>query len=665
VTDALGPLSFPVFALAAVLLARAMRSGTVEAVLAGFLALIAEVVAVGTLLSALGLLASPGAWLAGAAVILAVAAGIERVTRTRAAPGEDARLPPLREVARFVRRSPGELGIALRLLAGTATAALVLTLAVGLGAPPHGWDAMSFHLARAAYYLQHGMTAAFPANYWAQVVHPKNSALLHVYALVAANRRDEFVFLWATAAWIASALAVYGIARRAGAPREHAAIGALVYSLLTTALMQANTATNDGLIAALLATCVTFLAAHARCPARPAARRRIAAAGVAFALALGMKATVLLALPAVVGLAAYFVFAKRDDVGRRPARWVFLVFSWAVALACFTAPAGYVENWKQFGHPVFPPKVRAEFAVRGSGAAAVLRGGAKNVLRYGAEFLTLDGMPMLAPFERAQRVLRAAPRAALSRVGIDLEDGEGTRFPFAYDKPPVAHEDYSYFGVLGFALLVPATLAATLRARRRDPAWALAACALVYVLSVAFLNPFDPYRGRHFLFAGVLSAAAFALVLPELGRAARASVLVLAALGCFSAGTAILFRINGAVLPLAGEHRDERSIFTFDRIGAQTRNNPAWERPIRAFDALVPARAAVAVALPQDHFEYPLFGDRLTRTLDPVAPFLGGPRDIPARDGYLLYAIGLADRRPTDLPLGAGWFLRDLAKGRR
>ena len=56
---------------------------------------------------------------------------------------------------------------------------------------PHQWDSLTYHIARVAYFLQHGNIHPFPANYWAQTVHPKVSAILNAYLFMASSRNEH------------------------------------------------------------------------------------------------------------------------------------------------------------------------------------------------------------------------------------------------------------------------------------------------------------------------------------------------------------------------------------------------------------------------------------------------------------------------------------------
>ena len=80
------------------------------------------------------------------------------------------------------------------------------------------------------------------------------------------------------------------------------------------------------------------------------------------------------------------------------------------------------------------------------------------------------------------------------------------------------------------------------------------------------------------------------------------------------------------------------------------------------FERLVPARARVATALTPGTFEYPLFGERLTRILIPVNPFWTASRPIPIDTDFLVFSDALIEPHPGDIYLdeqyGSKYYLR-------
>ena len=643
-------------ALAAVLWTSAGLSGgvllaprrAVEACLAVAGSIALGVVSTAYVLSALGALGSAEAWLAGAlawAGVLGVWAGARR---GRAGAREFARAlaPP-----RPVRSDPFATAL-LAVMAATAVVLFGCNAALGTLAAPGNWDGMTYHLARAAYAVQTGSFAPFGANYWAQQVHPKNSAALLVAALTLGGKTERLVALPQLVAYVVCGLEVYGLGRLAGLSRAEALFGALAFGLLVEPLMEAATVQNDLVLAAAFGAALYFLALFGE------TRRwaHAAASALAVGFGLGVKAAFALVVPLV---AAFAVFVMWRAGGWRVAGRAAALF--AVVAGAMVLPVGYVSNVQRFGHPVGPESVRAEHAFEAMPAGAWLRLAATNAVRFALDFVELDGIPETAPVVHdALGVPKRAVGAVAAAVGLDPAGAAGTREPFAY-QAPYRHEDFSGWGVLGFLLVWPAVWVALLRRATPPVLRVLAGLAVAFVLVQAAAGPYDPWRGRYFIACAVVAAPACGPVVRARSWWGRGAVVAVVALGAALSVAAVLLRSTQpmvAVGPL-------QSVWSKTRTEQLASSRMELIGPLARFERLVPPGATVALALPLDSYEYPYFGAGLTRRLLPVRPFDGPVPPVPAAAGYLLYQRGEAAFRAGDVPLGADLYLRRLAPAGR
>lgn len=515
---------------------------------------------------------------------------------------------------------------------------------------PHNWDSMTYHLARMAYYLQEGSLANYGANYWAQVTHPKNATVWLIFTYLASGRNENLTQIVQFAAYSVAVASVYGIARRMGCRRYASLFAAAVFALLTENLMQAITTQNDMLLTAFAGCAVYGVMAFRE----RRQRRYLALAGLAIGIALGIKSSALLVMPCIAIVALYALWnpAMRR---RLPGDVGALTAASLAGVALFALPAGYIENWQVYGHPIGPAYVRQLHAFEGASPGYMLEHGVNNLLRFGFEFLSLDGMPAFGDVYAAQQALRDWPRQLTLALGFDLEMTEATRAPFSYAKPPYAHEDMSYWGVFGFGLVLPLVTLALAGVIRAPAARVLAAGFALFALAQAFSGPYDPWRGRYFTIAGIFATPVVAV---WLGRPhhwlAKALLTAIVMLGCFSGLSAVLGRMNS--MP--------EEVYRMDRVAQLTRNRRAYTEPVCRFEQLVPPDATVAVFFGEDMFEYPLFGEGLTRRLIPVNPFGLEPRPIPPDADFLIYSAHLyADRQAGDVHLGEDWYLRRLGEG--
>ncbi len=286
-----------------------------------------------------------------------------------------------------------------------------------------------------------------------------------------------------------SVLAVYGIASRIGFDRRHAAFGALVFATLPVVAMQAPTALNDLVVAALVATTVFFVLGRSRAD--------LALACVSAAVLVGTKVTALIAAPVIVAIA---VLVHR---GRRLA--ALLVAGMAAAVV---GGAWYAVNLDQgtgalgtSGEMVGAQDGLVRIVARASRYAVetVEAPGAfgrnKDLYLVGAAVIALVvwllrgrwSTAVVAGCLAALPVLTLRAEHGLHRVywnGWELVGfDEATRYGTIRD-PTIASNLQSWYGPLGVSLCVAASIVVTRRAYRGNLPWV---AAILSVAPIAFL----------------------------------------------------------------------------------------------------------------------------------------------------------------------------------
>jgi hypothetical protein len=541
-------------------------------------------------------------------------------------------------------------------LGGTVVIVAGLDLFTLLRCAPQNWDSMACHLARVGYYFQHGSLATYPANYWAQVMHPRNHPILLLFAFLTGG--ENFTQFVQFLAYLMVGVCVVGIAGRLGVGRRPAALAGLLALLLVEAIMESTTTQNDLLIAAYTGVAVYSLASFRQ----TRGRRYLWLAALAVGLMMGVKGSAFLTFPslALAALAALRPGPGWD--GRQSFRATAeLAAAGALAVGLLVLPSGYLENWRLYGHPLGPAEVRKNHTFEGCPLEEQAAESAKNVGRFAVCFLHLDGLPPVKPVRWLQAALIAGPHRLLQAVHVDLEAGM-TRLPFAYERRPRCHEDFCYWGILGPALVWPLVLFGICRWRSAPLCALLATATLVFLLVQAAAGPYDPWRGRYFLWCSVFALPVVASFLPPLlrHRAGLAYLLLVLTLACLSAVCAVLFRDRRPVFTgtnwLTGRH--VQSVYTTDRIGQITWARPFLAPVFRRYEETVPDGATVAVCLPGDSWEYPLFGPQLSRKLLPVGASFA-PAENPAVD-FLFFSETCLKPQEDDIPLGGEYYLRKL-----
>lgn len=578
-------------------------------------------------LSLLQALAPPTGWAVGllAGIVAAIAAA-----RTVARGAPAATEPPARLLPALYA------GVIAVLAAGLITA---------LAAPPSNWDSLTYHLARVGYYLQQGSLADYGANYYAQEEHARGASILLCAIFSLSGRSDLGFALPQLGAYVACLAAVYALARQLGAgvaaSRAAAAAG---FGLLTVVALEVPTAQNDLLLDSFIGAGLVGAMAYLR----HGERSMLFLSAGGFALAVTVKASALTCGPA----AAIIVLG----VGARSGAWRrvgVLAVTVGLAMALFGGPAGYWKNLRRFGNPLGSAHM-TETHLSGNGADGRAQLGLLNLVRFAGDFCTLDGLPESWGGSAGAKVKHAAG-AALRGIGLDAEAPAASRAAFSWTRPRVSDENISFFGWPGVALLLPGCVGALLLWRRRLLAGIFALAAGAFFIEQAFAGPYDPWRGRHFILGAIFAAPAAAWLFESSLAWLRRLAWLAAVVAAVAIVPALLWRGPNPLVSQPGAP----SVFAGNRLEAMARHHPSFPA-LAAFNRLVPANATVIVAVPENEYEYALFGARLGRRLIPWAqaqrrPELMAAADFLLRDGRMPIAPD-----PADTFLGYRWGLRRL-----
>ena len=434
-----------------------------------------------------------------------------------------------------------------------AGAALALQFYVALAVAPNNWDSMTYHLSRAAYWLQYQSVGPFPGGTIRQVDSAPNGELLQAWTM-AFTGSDRFASLVQWGCLVGTGLCVFAGARLLRFAPPAAAFAASVFVILPQPIMQATSTQNDVIVTFFLTACALFTVRGIR--DRHVGDLAIAAA--AAGLALGTKGTALFAAP---GLA---LIAMAAVVAYRPGRRLLLIaaglyVSGLIVLGSFS----YVSNLERTGSPF----------------------GGLTAQTGVPEDMSLPENAALIAWSLVDAPGTSVPFAdtVLLRVGRALGTGlESATFNWAVDTS--VHEDTVGFGMVGWLLLVPLMAFCLLRRRASAAQRVLAAAALMF-LTLFFLRiGFNPWVCRLMIPMVALAAPLLALLA---GRPwLRGATLTLALLSLLP--TLMLNRSKVLLTP-----PDTPSVLAGDRVQQQTVNRPDVAPMLRWMAANVPATADI------------------------------------------------------------------------
>ena len=521
---------------------------------------------------------------------------------------------------------------------GAAPELLVLAVGTGLavgyvatlivGTPPNNWDSLSYHLARAAFWSQGNQVGYIADVYDGRLNANLPNSEIALTLVLEVGRNERLAGFVQFAAALSIAVGVFALARKLGLSRSQASFGGLLVLTLPIVLLQASTTQNDLVAASFLVAATVFLLGDTR--------RELVLAAVATALAVGTKIPATYAVPILIAVAVVPPNVHRLQ---------------RVAAVLAGATAGsywYLVNTVQTGDPLGELPSQSELVailkpttnLLGSYARALdafdLSGAVGiDILVYGLVAVVVAvvvlrssrGSPHATRHAVVAALLTAAPFAllvahyALWRVFAKLHDildaPDGSLPVTGWESQTVASESISWFGPLGLLLVVGLGAAAVSSFRRRTLpplALVLAGAPLAWFVFLALTLAYDEWQGRFFVYPVALSASLWGLVLPV----RRYAVAVVALALTTAALSLVHFREKPSGLHLV-EQEVPASVWGLERWQTQSLVRTEMRPVLRFVETRVPRRTTIALALGEDDFGYPPFGEGLDREVE-LAP---------------------------------------------
>jgi len=663
-------LSFFIFVGAVGFVAKriAQRSFT-EWLITSFMLFVGCIIPVGFLLSALDLTASTLSWIIGNYIAIA----IQYRFWSFATPSENhysIRAIFANRVSTFALWSR-ELSLYLKfvflLLFGTLLVVSVTNLILVLFTPPNEWDSMTGHLNRVIRYIQRGTMAHFGGTNWNMDTYPKSPTTIQIYCYLISGKIENAMKLIHYLSYWITVVAVFGMAQRIGRNLSASLFCALAYSMFLDFLVQAVSTETDIVLTAYLSCLLYYLFTYFN----TRENKYLYLTGLAFGVALGHKVTFIFLLPSIFFIMVYTVFIA-------PSLAVFFKRFWSLALAIglsvlvYTLPTGYIKNIQVFGHPIGPPTALKHQSIERAGTLSNLfEQGSRNAVRYTYDFFNLDGIRNAQWGFDLNQFIRKPIIALEDKLHMRLdEEKDFTIVPFYFNRGFEYYNAIPYWGVFGFALILPIVLLVFFRVLRSRVHWFLALALILHYLAISYTAAYDPFKGRYFIETGLFGVLFLLLlfshhrltILKPRRRIWRGYIALVVLTACVSAVMAVFLNMRG--LPFGSYGLP--SALVMNRIELQTFARPDVTKAYLKFDSIVPPDATVALGTVNSDFEYPLYGSHLTRRLISINPFEQGLQPIPSDADYLFYAKRVINDTsrirslPTDLRLGSDTTMTNL-----
>jgi hypothetical protein len=286
----------------------------------------------------------------------------------------------------------------------------------------------------------------------------------------------------------------------------------------------------------------------------------------------------------------------------------------------FGAP-NHIRCMQTYGHPLGPDYYR-----EGNGRASkgldiqLLKANAARYLYQATEPSALPFFLMLTENKKEIVGNIEAWRAETGErlfeaLAIDSNDPTATKLytEFSFATPFPFHEDIVWFGPLGLLLWTPVVLYWGVACFfRRDPVRLLLflSCAGFVFFACAEMV-WSPWRGRYFVLAVSLGAP----LLSNLFKRGKLFALARWVLVLLAVSVLVKTLVRNESKALVGPN----AIWGKERDALRYANLPHDGKALRAVERLLPQHATVALLVQAGDWDYPLFGQGLTRTILPVA----------------------------------------------
>jgi hypothetical protein len=336
-----------------------------------------------------------------------------------------------------------------------------------------------------------------------------------------------------------------------------------------------------------------------------------------------------------------------------------------IGICLFTLPTGYLKNLQVYKHPIGPPTALKHQSIERAGTKKnLLIQGSRNVIRYTIDMVNLDGLRNCDKGEAINDLMKTPLIKLEKKTPLKLEETtDFTIVPFTYHKRFEFFNSNPSWGIFGFAFILPLIFLVLIGFIRKGIAYYVLAIAFVlHFLALSFTAAYDPWKGRYMISTAVYAVPFLSLLFTNWNLASikygllKIYVGVVIFIGILSAILAVY--LNERCLPIAAMGRS--SAFDTERIAFQTWARPDIMPAYQKFNELVPQTATVAVATINDDYEYPLWGNKLTRKLIVVNPFEKGVQPIPKNAQYLFFAKSVIKPIKGDIRLGSDTTLTNL-----
>lgn len=486
-----------------------------------------------------------------------------------------------------------QLPILLFLFIVVISLSIFLNGVLSIAVPQNNFDAMTYHLARIGYWLQHQSLLPWNTSNFRQIAWPFNAELLAAQSILFLHS-DRLTGLVQWVSYIFGIILVYSFSRLIGSSRPGGLFAAFVWATFPLVILESSTTQNDLVVASFLLSSLYFLILAWQ----KEEYTYFFPAGFAFGLALGTKLTVIFALPGV--FLAILVIAQKYIRQRKMKPLIIFLF-WFIFGSLILGSYTYIQNMLLYRYPFGPAEIGQNvFPFQKKG----IEDWKRYLLPYFYQSIDFSGLPQPI-FEPLSYMKK--------KVGLKLFNA--LNFSSCEQIPPYSpyqilsiadrvHEDFTWFGPLSFTALPISCLyyMIDMRRKRNFTFWSLLIIGLTYIF-IIFSQGWTPHRQRYLIFAITALSPAIAWWFPRKKWAVFWGILALI--------VAYQTTLFNEAKPLVGEN----AIWKKNELELRTINYPLIFPLYQSFEEKVPSNSKVALYLGENGYDRLFFGEKFDRKI--------------------------------------------------
>lgn len=376
---------------------------------------------------------------------------------------------------------------------------IAVTVLLNLFMPISSYDALTYHLNRAAYWLTQGSLNHFDIADDRNLVMPINSEILYLWVILF-FKNDIGIQFFSFFGYLASIFSVYNILSFFGFCERKKLWSVFILSSFASVIAQVSSLETDVLIAGLVLSSITLFLVSLK-------EKRIGLiffSALAYALAMGTKSPAIIAFPGVFLLMGFLAYKELKKDALKPLG-IFLGFLF-VNFIVFSS-YNYVLNFMQFHSFLGSESAREIHGFRGGIKAFVA-----NYIRY--IFMMFD----FSGFKYSEYVGEHITSAKLSLLGfLHIPDGLGVEMPDDNIINNRLMDVKMGAGLLGFLLFLPSAITAVIMGfinNAKKKIYALFAFGSMFFINLCCLSfslAYMVFSVRFLTFLIVISAPVLAL----------------------------------------------------------------------------------------------------------------------------------------------------------